>query len=77
MLTTPNRKKAHFSLAVKKGAKLFLDCFDAVREHKQCWNKWIATNGWIDRYDFLTNLKFVAADLKKLVSVGILNLDIV
>jgi hypothetical protein len=32
----------------KKGAKLFLDCFNAVREHKQYWNKWIATDGWVN-----------------------------
>jgi hypothetical protein len=71
MLTTLNRKKAHFVPTVKKGAKLFLDCFDAVREHKQYWNKWIAADGWVHiikvRYDIPTNLKFVAADLNRAV----------
>jgi hypothetical protein len=47
MLTTLNRKKV-LSACCKKGAKLFLDCFDAVREHKQHWNKWIAADGWVD-----------------------------
>jgi hypothetical protein len=55
----------------KKGAKLFLDCFDAVREHKQYWDKCIAADGWIDiinnRYDIPTNLKFVAADLNRAI----------
>jgi hypothetical protein len=53
----------------KKGAKLFLDCFNAVKEHKQYWNKWIVTDGWIniidDRYDIPTNLKCIAADLNR------------
>jgi hypothetical protein len=48
MSTTRSRKKAHFTPAAKKGAKLFLGCFDLVREHKQYWNKWIAADGWID-----------------------------
>jgi hypothetical protein len=71
MPTTPNRKKAHFAPTAKKGAQLFLGCFDSVREHKQYWNKWIAADGWIDiindRYDIPTNLKFVAADLNRAI----------
>ncbi len=71
MSTTPNRKKAHFAPTAKKGAKLFLGCFDSVREHKQYWNKWIAADGWIDiindRYDIPANLKFVAADLNRAI----------
>ena len=71
MSTTPNHKKAHFAPTVKKGAKLFVDCFDGVREHKQYWNKWIAVDGSIDiinnRYDIGTNLKFVAADLNRAI----------
>jgi hypothetical protein len=56
----------------KKGAKLFLGCFDSVREHKQYWNKWIAADGWIDhiindRYGIPTNLKCVAADLNRAI----------
>jgi hypothetical protein len=71
MSTTPNCEKAHFAPTAKKGAKLFLGCFDSVREHKQYWNKWIAADGWIDiindRYDIPTNLKFVAADLNRAI----------
>jgi hypothetical protein len=71
MSTTPNCKKAHFVPTIKKGAKLFLDCFDAVREHKQYWNKWIAADSWMDiikdRYDNTANLKFVAADSKRAI----------
>jgi hypothetical protein len=63
--------KAHFVPTVKKGARLFLDCFDAVREHKQYWNKWIAADGWIniinDQYDIPTNLKFIAVDLNRAI----------
>jgi hypothetical protein len=56
---------------LRKGAILFLDCFDAVREHTQYWNKWIAADGWIDiiidQYEIPTNLKFVAADLNRAI----------
>jgi hypothetical protein len=51
----------------KKGAKLFLDCFCAVRERKQYWNKWIAPDGWIDTINVLTNHKIVAADLNRAI----------
>jgi hypothetical protein len=55
----------------KKGAKLFLDFFYAVREYKQCWNKWIAADGWIetinDQYDIPTNLKCIAIDLNRYI----------
>ncbi len=32
----------------KKGAKLYLGCFDSVRKHKHYWNKWIVDDCWID-----------------------------
>jgi hypothetical protein len=64
-------QKGTLRAGCKKGAKLFLGCFDSVREHKQDWNKWIAADGWIDiindQYDIPTNLKSVAADLKRAI----------
>jgi hypothetical protein len=60
-------QKRTLCASCKKGAKLLLDCFDAVREHKEYWNKWIAVDGWIhiinDPYDILT----VAADLNRTI----------
>jgi hypothetical protein len=66
------RQKGTLCADCKKWATLFLDCFVAVREHKQYWNKWIAADGWIniinDRYNIPTSLKFVAAaDLNRAI----------
>jgi hypothetical protein len=72
MATTPNHEKAQVGAEVKKNTKLFLRCFDSVRQHKQYWNKWILDDGWIDiiedRFEIPTSLKFDSSQLNGAIS---------
>jgi hypothetical protein len=56
----------------EKNTKLFLRCFDSVRQHKQYWNKWILDDGWIDimedRFEIPTSLKFDSSQLNGAIS---------
>ena len=65
------QEKIIFALNVKKDSKLYLACFDAVRQHAVYWNKWIQDEGWIDiindRFDLPTTLKFKASDLNRAI----------
>jgi hypothetical protein len=71
MSTTPNHEKAQFGGDVQKNSKLFLRCFDSVRQHKQYWNKWILDDGWIDiiedRFEIPTKLKFGSSQLNRAI----------
>ena len=71
MSTTRKSEKIVFALNVKKDSKLYLACFDAVRQHVVYWNKWIQAEGWIDiindRYDLPTTLKFTSSDLNRAI----------
>ena len=65
------QEKTIFALNGKKDAKLYLACFDFVRQHPQYWNKWILSDGWIhiinDVYDMTNSLKFVSTDLNRAI----------
>jgi hypothetical protein len=71
MSTTPIHKKAHFAPSVKKDAKLFLICFDFIRQQQHYWHKWILDTGWIDiiddHFDIPSNLKFVSSNLNRAI----------
>jgi hypothetical protein len=71
MSATLSREKPLFGNGRERNSKLFLECFDAVRKLRQCWNKWIVDDCWIDivneRFDIPTQLQFAAADLNRAI----------
>ncbi len=72
MSTTPNHEKAQFGADVKKHPKLFLRCFDLVRQHKQYWNNWISDQCWInlsnERFEIPESLQFTKSNLNTALS---------
>jgi hypothetical protein len=65
-------KKTGLAPARKKNASLFLDCFRGVTVRHQYWNKWIASDVWVDiiniHYDASDDPKFSSAQLNTAVS---------
>ena len=65
-------KKIRIAPARKKDAALFLDCFRGVTVLHPYWNKWIASDVWVDiinsHYDISDDLKFSSAQLNRAVS---------
>jgi hypothetical protein len=67
MSATAMLKKVQVGSSPKKDASLLLDCFRGVTKHKECWNKWIVDQCWIDvtkeRHGSNESMHFAAKEL--------------